>query len=68
VEKQLNKEILAPINHMRLRKKVYLPCKLVGVEGNIKTKAFDEINKYSSIKWKFSFDKVLNTSNKTRNI
>ena len=50
MEKQLNKEILAPINYIRLRKKVYLPCELVGLEGNIKTKAFDEINECSLIK------------------
>ena len=49
-KEQLKEEILALINHMRLRKKVYLPCKLVGVDGNTKMKVFEEINECSSIR------------------
>ena len=67
-EEKLKEEILAPINHIRLRKKVYLPCKLVGVDGKSKTKAFKEINECSSIRWKFSFEQVPQASNKTRSI
>ena len=53
---------------MRLRKKVYLPCKLVGVDGKTKIKVFEEINECSSIRWKFSFEQVPQASNKTRSI
>ena len=49
-KEQLKEEILAPINHMRLWKKVYLPCELVGVDGKSKMKAFEEMNECSSIR------------------
>ena len=45
----LKKEILAPINQIRIWKKVYLPYELVGLNGKEQTRAFREINEKSSI-------------------
>ena len=52
-EQKLKNDILTPINQMRIWKRVYLLCKLVGVNGRERTKAFCEVNGKSSIEWKF---------------
>ena len=49
----LDKETLPPINHMRLCKQMHLPCELIGMQGNCKTKEFREMKEKSSFKWKY---------------
>ena len=41
--RELDKETLHPTNHMRLHKQMYLPCELIRMVGNYKTKAFREV-------------------------
>ena len=65
---KLETGILAPINQMRIWKRVYLPCKLVGLNGMEQMREFREINAKSSIVWKYNFDQVPNLSKKTKNI
>ena len=49
-EQNIKLEILVPINHMRLRKEIYLPCELVRIDGRAQTKEYCDINEKSSIK------------------
>ena len=47
-------DIINEINAVRLYKKLYLPCKLVGVIRIIQTKCFEDFDKKSPIIWKFT--------------
>jgi len=38
--KKLPNEIIALINQMRLYKKLYLPCELIGMNGDEKTESY----------------------------
>ena len=67
-EKNLKKEILAPINQVRISKKMYLPCEILGLRGTEITKAGAQIKETSSIVWKFEFEKVLQLSKKTKEV
>ena len=57
-EKNFKKEILAPINYARIRKKIYLPSRLIDLNRAYKIKVFQIFREKSSIKWKFKFEKV----------
>ena len=46
---KLDSNILYHLNYIRIKKEIYLPCELVGFEGNIKTSCFSNINEKSSI-------------------
>ena len=54
----LSINIIPPINHVRIYKKIYLPCELVGFCGQKKTKEFREGFEESSICWRIKFIKV----------
>ena len=48
-ELKSKEETLAPINHMRIRKKLHLPHKLTGLEVSNAEIAFSDLNECSSI-------------------
>ena len=60
--------MLAPINQIRLAKRMYLPFELVVMEGIHKTKEFCKVSEISCIKLKFKIEKVPSPSNKTKRI
>ena len=49
--KEKDKNALAPLNHVRLWKKMVLPCELIGLTGKKKTKAYQQVESKSSLKW-----------------
>ena len=49
-EKDLNFDVIPPINHIRLYKKMYLLHKLIGFRGECKMKEMREVLEESSIK------------------
>ena len=51
-------KIVEAINHVRLYKRMILPCELVGFKGNCKTRELREVNESSSIRWKVKFECV----------
>ena len=67
-ENNKNYEILAPINHMRLRKRMYLPCELIGKNSESKTKKYREEMEQSCIRWSFKMEEAPNPSEKTKKI
>ena len=67
-EQNLKIETLVLINQMRIQKQICLPCELVGVRGQTKTKEFREMNEKSLVQQKFDFEQVPNPSNKTKDI
>ena len=65
---ELNMSVLAPINHVRILKRMYLPCELIGLNGRVHTKEYDNINDKITIIWSFDFDKVPPPSKKSKRI
>ena len=57
-EKEMPLSTIKVINHVRLFKKMMLPCELIGFHGNKITKEAREVMSESSIKWKIKFDIV----------
>ena len=57
-EKEMPLSTIEAINHVRLFKKMMLPCELIGFHGNKITKEVREVMSESSIKWKIKFDIV----------
>jgi hypothetical protein len=57
-EKKLPKSTIQAINHVRIYKKMILPCELVGFNGNQITKEARESLERSSVLWKIKFDEV----------
>jgi len=64
----IESDIIAPINHVRLHKKMLLPCELVGFNGEMRTKELRENELNSCIEWKMDFDKVPKPSAKSYKI
>ena len=62
--KNMSEKIIAPINQVRLFKKVILPCELVGLLGNKKTKCFNRVIEASSTRWNIDFHIVPKPSKK----
>ena len=62
---KIKNKIIAPINQMWLYKKYYLPCELVGMNSNTKTKYFLDRNKKSCIRLKFKLPTIPKLSSKT---
>ena len=57
--KELSYETIEAINHIRINKRIILPCELFGFNRDKVTKEAYEINATSSILWKVTFDVVL---------
>ena len=57
-EKELTCEVAEAINHVRMYKKMILPCELVGFRGDKETKEAREVFELSTILWKVKFDEV----------
>ena len=55
---------VAPINQVRTRKKMCLPCELIGLNGKHVTKEAREIEAKSTVEWKVEFDEVPKPSKK----
>ena len=53
-----NLKTVEAINHVRLFKKMILPCELIGFRGNDETREFREVYEASSINWNVSFEYV----------
>jgi len=51
--KQLNVKEMRNINFVRIKKKLLLPCELVGMSGKKPTEYYDNINEVSQIDWGF---------------
>ena len=63
-------ETLAPVNQVRIRKRIMLPYELVGFKGDKKTKEARCDDDKSCVTWKIKFEKlpkVLNKSHKLWN-
>jgi len=58
-------EIIAPINQVRIRKKIILPCELVGFKGDRKTKEARYDEDKSCVMWKTNFENVPKLSKKS---
>ena len=56
-----SKEIktIEAINHVKIFKKIMLPCELVGFRGGKETKELREWSVQSSIKWNVDFEEVI---------
>ena len=63
--KEIGKKLLAPLNHVRLWKQMVLPCELIGLTGTKKTKACQQIESKSSLKWIISFPTLPKPSKKS---
>ena len=61
----LSEMIIAPINQVQLHEKVTLPCELVGLMGNRKTKCFQKVSEESSLTQEIKFLKVPKSSKKS---
>ena len=66
--RKLSINIIPPINHIRMYKKMYLPCELIGLCGNKKTREFREGLETSSIRQKVKFVQVPRPSAKSLKI
>ena len=67
-ENDRNYEILVPINYMRLRKRMYLPCELIRINCKSKIKEYREEIEQSCIRWRFKIEEVPNLLVKTKKI
>ena len=63
-ELNLGYDIIAPINQVRISKRIMLPCELVGFKGDRKTKEARYDKEQSSVLWKIQFEKVPKLSKK----
>ena len=52
-------KMVEAINHMRIFKKMILPCELVGFKGQNVTKEMREWNESRAIRWKVMFKEVI---------
>ena len=57
-EKGIDRQTIAPINHVRICKRMILPCKLIGLTGRKETKGFKQDLEISCLMWKIPFQKV----------
>ena len=55
-EIEASHDIIAPINQVRISKRMVLPCKLVGFKGERKTKEAANDEDKSCVLWKTKFD------------
>ena len=55
---ELKEELLAPLNQVRMHKRMLIPCELVGFSGDKMTKEMREKEARSCIEWKINFDVV----------
>ena len=49
IEKELGKEAISPINHVRIYKIMLLPCELSGMAGDFPTSKYYQIEKKSCL-------------------
>ena len=61
----LNNKRIAPINHVRLYKRMMLPCELVGFSGEMRTRELREKELNSCLEWKIEFEKMPKPSAKS---
>ena len=52
--KHMDVKVLGVINLVRKKKKVYLPCELVGMNGKTPTQCYIKLHEQSQLKWSFS--------------
>ena len=64
-QNQISETNIAPMNQVRIFKRMYLPCELIGLSGKRLTKEAREIESKSSIKWMINFDEVPKPSKKS---
>ena len=64
-ELNLGYDIIAPINQVRISKRMTLPYELVGFKGDRKTKEARYDEEQSSVLWKIQFKKVPKPSKKS---
>ena len=57
-ENEMIYKIIEAINHVRIYKRMILPCELTGFFGNKVTREAREVFERSSIMWKIKFDVV----------
>ena len=63
-EEKLSTKIIPSINYIRMYKKMYLPCKLIGMNGRSETREMISPLEKSCIEWSFEFPKILIPSKK----
>ena len=68
LEKEESKLIIPPINQVRVYKRMYLPCELVGFCGSKETKGFRRNAECSEFQWNVEFARVPKPSKKSFNI
>ena len=61
---EYNKETLTILNHMRMFKKVFSPCKLIGGSGRDETEVFKDNSKESQMRWTFCLHEIDKPSRK----
>jgi len=54
-EKEIDEKIIQLINHVRLYKRIILPCELVGLKGREETKSYKNELERSCLMWKVPF-------------
>ena len=54
-EEQLNSKTVMSLNHVRLYKRIFLPCELIGQNGKEQTSAYRNDNEKGQIKWTFYY-------------
>jgi len=64
-QNQLSDISIASMNQVRIFKKMYLPCELIGLKGDCLTKEAKVNEEKSSIVWKIEFDEVPKPSKKS---
>ena len=57
-QKEIGCEVIESINHVRMSKRMMLPCEIFGSKGDKVTKEAREVNATSSIMWNVKFDIV----------
>ena len=64
-EEKLSTKIIPSINHIRIYKKMYLPCKLIEMNRRCETREIINPLEKSCIEWRFEFPKILKPSKKS---
>ena len=67
-EQKLDPKLIAPINHVRNYKKMYLLCELVGINGTRRIYQFNNVESTSCFAWKIPFLTMPKPSKKSKNI
>ena len=62
---QISELCIAPINQVRIQKKMYLPCELIGLNGKHVTKEAKETEHKSNVEWNIEFEEVPKPSKKS---